>query len=261
MPKSLLDRRLPVAAHPPSCSSLWRDEIVVNTTRRWAIVGHWGMVIGAVLCLALIGGGLHTYPAAFLGGGPEAGPTSVMLALGLLIVYVAAGGVAGRAARLHFTVAVGEGTRVGAVIGGVWLVSHTVEVFTDGTTLPSSLFLGTVFLLFGVAGFVGARRAGRIGVGVLAAVWAAMSSSLLLVIYGFLLAYLFMSRMAAIEATDLARSGMHEAAAFTVANTIFSAGSHLLEAPVIAAGLGMIGSLAGRVWYLRQSAATPSSRT
>jgi len=219
------------------------------------------MVIGAVLCLALISRGLLTYRAAFAGGRPEAGPTSVILALGLLIVYAAASGVAGRATGLDFTVAVGEGTRIGAVIGGVWLVSHTIEVFADGATLLSLLFFGTVFLLFGVAGFVGARRTGRIGVGVLAAVWAAMSSSLILVIYGFLLAYLFMGRMAAIEAPDFARSGMHDAAAFTVADTIFSAGSHLLEAPVIAGGLGMIGSLAGRVWYLHRSAAMPSSRT
>lgn len=233
----------------------------MNGTRRWAIVGHRGMVIGAVLCLALISRGLLTYRAAFAGGRPEAGPTSVILALGLLIVYAAASGVAGRATGLDFTVAVGEGTRIGAVIGGVWLVSHTIEVFADGTTLLSLLFFGTVFLLFGFAGLVGTRRTGRIGVGVLAAVWAAMSSSLILVIYGFLLAYLFMGRMAAIEAPDFARSGMHDAAAFTVANTTFSAGSHLLEAPVIAGGLGMIGSLAGRVWYLHRSAAMPSSRT
>ena len=139
-------------------------------------------------------------------------------------MYAAASGVAGRATGLDFTVAVGEGARIGAVIGGVWLVSHTIEVFADGATLLSLLFFGTVFLLFGVAGIVGARRTGRIGVGVLAAVWAAMSSSLILVIYGFLLAYLFMGRMAAIEAPDFARSGMHDAAAFTVADTIFSAG-------------------------------------
>src|SRR5215469_16211881 len=100
-----------------------RKEIVMNPTGRWAIVGHRGMVIGAVCCVALIS------------GGPEAGPASVMLALGLLIVYVIAGGVAGRAAGLDLTVAVGEGTRIGAVISGVWLVSHTIEVFTDGTTL------------------------------------------------------------------------------------------------------------------------------
>jgi hypothetical protein len=214
-----------------------------------------------VLCLALISGGLLTHQAAFVGGGPEAGPVSMMLALGLLIVYVAAGGVAGRATGVSLTAAVGEGTRVGAVIGVVWLTSHTIEVFTAGRTSLSLLFFGTVFLLFGVAGLVGARRTGRIGVGVLTAVWAAMSSSLILVIYGFLLAYLFMSRMAAIEAPDFARSGMSDAAAFTVANTIFSAGSHLLEAPVIAAGLGVIGSLAGRAWYLRQRAAMPSSGT
>ena len=45
-----------------------------------------------------------------------------------------------------------------------------------------------------------------------------------------------MSRIAAIEPPDFARSGMHDAAAFTLANTMFSAGSPLLEAPVIAPG-------------------------
>src|SRR5262245_66340602 len=58
------------------------EEIVMNGTRRWAIVGHRGMVIGAVLCLALISRGLLTYRAAFARGRPEAGPTSVILALG-----------------------------------------------------------------------------------------------------------------------------------------------------------------------------------
>jgi hypothetical protein len=204
------------------------------------------MVIGGLVCLVLMGGGLLTHPAALAGGGPEAGPTSVVLAIGLLLVYLAAGSVAFMVSGPVVTAAVGEGTRIGAVIGGIWLAGHTVEVFANGTIVPALPFFGAVFLLFGAAGFAGSRQSGRTGAGVLAAVWAAMSSSLILVIYGLSLAYLFMSRMAAIEAPDFAHSGMHDPAAFTVANAIFSAGTHLLEAPLIAAGLGVIGGLIAR---------------
>jgi hypothetical protein len=212
------------------------------------------MIAGAALCLALIGAGLLRYPAAFAGGGPEAGPTSVVLALGLLVVYAAAGVVVALRAGPGVGPVVDEATRIGLVIGAVWLVNHTVEVFTDAGSAFSALFFGAVFLLLAFAGLVGARRTGRVGAGVLTAVWAAMGSSLILVAYGLVLAYLFMGRMALIEAPDFAHSGMHDPAAFTVANAIFSASSHLLEAPVIAAVFGLVGSLVGRAVRLRHAA-------
>jgi hypothetical protein len=213
----------------------------------------WGLVAAAALCLVLIGAGLLRYPAAVAGGGPEAGPTSVLLALGLLVGYAAAGvAVVLRAGRGGGAV-VEEATWIGLVIGAVWLVNHTVEVFTSAGSALSALFFGAVFLLFGFAGLVGARRTGRVGAGVVTAVWAAMGSSLILVAYGLVLAYLFMGRMAVIEAPDFARSGMHDPAAFTVANAIFSASAHLLEAPVIAAVFGLVGSLVGRALRLRRA--------
>src|SRR5262249_1535909 len=95
-------------------------------------------------------------------------------------------------------------------------------------------------------GFVGARRTGRIGLGVLAAVWAAMSSSLILVSYGFLLAYLFMGRMAAIEAPDFARTGVHDPQALPVADAIFNAGADSPRLDRAPGELGRLQVLRGR---------------
>ena len=101
---------------------------------------------------------------------------------------------------------------------------------TDAGSAPSLLSFGTVFLLFGVAGLLGVRRTGRVHAGVLTAVWAAMSSTVILVAYGVVVTYVFMSRLEAIDAPDFARSGMHDAT---------------------------IGSVAGRAWFLRKPASAP----
>jgi hypothetical protein len=229
----------------------------VDVTQRWALAGRGGTVLGAALSIVLIVGGLLVYPAAYFGGGPEVGPSGALLALGLLIVYAAAAVASSRTTSESITCAVGNGTRIGLVVGAVWLLSHTIEVFTDAGSAPSLLSFGTVFLLFGVAGLLGVRRTGRVHAGVLTAVWAAMSSTVILVAYGVLVTYLFMSRLEAIDAPDFARSAMHDAAAFTVANTVFSASSHLLVAPAIAAVFGTIGSVAGWAWFLRKPASAP----
>lgn len=221
--------------------------------RRWALGGRLGVVLGAALGLALITGGLRVHPAAFSGGGPEAGSISVLMAVALLLLYAAAAIASTRWAGPDVTSAFGEGTRVGLGIAIVWLAGHSLEVFTDAGQSVSLPLFAAIFLMFGAAGFIGARRTGRLRTGVLTALWAGMGSTLILVLYGALVTYVFMSRLQAIDAPDFARSGMHDAAAFSIANMIVSAGTHLLEAPLIAVVFGAIGSAVGRTWFRRSS--------
>jgi hypothetical protein len=98
---------------------------MMHTTQRRAMVGRWILIVGATLCLALVAGGLLARRDAFAGGGPEAGQTSALLTIGLLVVYVIAGSLAGMWTGFGATVAAREGTRIGVIIGAVWLISRS----------------------------------------------------------------------------------------------------------------------------------------
>jgi hypothetical protein len=75
-------------------------------------------------------------------------------------------------------------------------------------------------------------------------------------IFGFALGVLFMPYMQQILAGDYAQSGMSDPRAFVIRNTLDSASTHLLLAPLLAGLFGLIGGYAcSRLHSLQRSAA------
>jgi hypothetical protein len=104
-----------------------------------------------------------------------------------------------------------------------------------------------LFLLFGIAGFAGCRRARAFWPGVAAAIWGAMVAILIAVTFGFLLINIALPQLARDEIgdPDYARSGWTDPRAFAIASTFDNGFTHMTEAPIIAAVLGSLGSGVG----------------
>jgi len=202
-----------------------------------------GMAIGVLLDLALIGLSLLNYPSLLR---PESIFT-VIFCVGLLFIYSCLG--IGLPVRANSTAMIGlrQGTTFGLIIGGVFIVDISVEYFVNlgnqASTLSTLGFMALIFLLFAVASATGTQRTGRMYVGILASLWSAMLGSIIAVFFGLAVNFLFLQRLEQILASDYATSHIQNIQTFTFWNTLDSASSHLLEAPVLAIIFGTLGSL------------------
>jgi hypothetical protein len=152
--------------------------------------------------------------------------------------------------------------RVGAIAG---LIGGAVEVVSTALeslfALPQpvvSVVTGaamlSLFLLFGVAGYIGARRARSFWPGLASAIWCAMCAILIVVTFGFFISVTSLPTLAhgEISDPDYLRSGWTDVRAFAIANTFDAGFTHLVEAPVIAAVLGALGGAAARLTMRRE---------
>jgi hypothetical protein len=235
----------------PSGSGWTRaSDAAIRTFRLWLLV--------LLACdLALVAVRVATYPAFFAMPG----------ALGYLIEPVAALAIyAAAILALPFVVARYPGMlvalKVGIVVG---LVGGCIEVVSTAleslVALPQwvvSIATGAamlgLFLLFGVAGFIGGRRANSFWLGLASAICCAMFAILLVVAFGFSIINTSLPTLAhdEIHDPDYLRSGWTDVRAFAIANTFDAGFTHLVEAPLIAAALGAAalgaaGSGAGRI--------------
>ncbi len=140
------------------------------------------------------------------------------------------------------------GTIVGLVTGTMWIVNLSLETFSrfSGMSATAPFLLGA-FVLWGVAGGIGAWRTGAASLGIAAAIMAAMICVLITVAYGFLLTYTSLPRLERDLAIspDFLRSGWDDLRAFAIANTFDSGFSHLLGALIVSTIFGAIGSGVG----------------
>jgi hypothetical protein len=147
----------------------------------WLFIGLCG---SAVILLVV---GMRSYPALLQQPGAYG---YVIEPLVMLIGYVVL--------ALFFTRPEDAGQRyalsmaiiTGAITGICFVISLSIETFVDGMPLFSLLLTLGCFVLWGIAGFVVARRIGRFGPGVIAAVCSAMLCILITINYGFLLPFL-----------------------------------------------------------------------
>lgn len=205
-------------------------------------------MIGSVLLLiGCIGYGMLHYPHIL----HEGGVTSVALPLALLLLYAGAA-VWGTHQPSHArSVALRDGTLVGLVIGLVFIADIAVENFiamnSQVSTTATFSFMLLIFLLFAGAGWRGATDAGQVRLGIVASMWSALIGVLIALLFGFAVNFVFPHQLEQnLQASaEFVRSGMYDLATFTFYNTLDSASSHLLEAPLIAAVCGAIGSLVG----------------
>lgn len=213
--------------------------------RRWLLA-----VIGFDLALLAVGAG--RYPAYFAMPGALVYLAQPVIALVIYAVWVLALPlVASRIPRS--SVALRVGTIVGLIGGAIEIVSTALEsIFTlpqRVVSVTTGAAMLSLFLLFAVAGFIGSRRTRSFWLGVGAAIWSAIIAILIVVTFGFLLLTTSLPQLAHDEIgdPDYLRSGWTDVRAFAIANTFDNGFTHLVEAPEIAAALGVAGSGIGRL--------------
>ncbi len=166
----------------------------------------------------------------------------------LLLIYaaIALAMTAKRGERWHTVLR--TGTIIGLITGAMWIINLSLETFSRFSgILATAPFLLGAFVLWGVAGGIGAWRTGAALSGIAVAIMAAMICVLITVAYGFLLTYTSLPRLERDLASspDFLRSGWDDLRAFAIANTFDSGFSHLLGALIISAIFGAIGSSVG----------------
>ena len=181
------------------------------------------------------------------------GSAYVVEAAGLLVVYALVALWATNAAGPLRRAALLLGTPVGVLGGVMQMAQLTQERFVDLGAVWNGIsafgLLFCVFLLWAAAGYRAARRTGSIRAGAIVGLWSAMITMALLVMFGFALEfYLAMPRPAYVATWgEFKRSGWTDVHAFTIANTLDAAQSHLIAGPVLGAVFGAIAAIVMRV--------------
>jgi hypothetical protein len=136
------------------------------------------------------------------------------------------------------------------MIGGTIQIAHVAqEAFVDLGPVWNGIagfgLLLCTFLLWGSAGYQTTRRTGAPRSGALAGAWSAVLTMSILVLFGFLLEFYVAPPKPEYVATwgEFQRSGWTDMQAFTIANTLYSAQSHLIVGPIVGATFGLIGGV------------------
>lgn len=175
-------------------------------------------------------------------------PLFVLEPVVLLLIYaaIAFAMTAKRGERWHTILR--TGTIIGLMTATMWIINLSLETFSQFSgILATAPFLLGAFVLWGIAGGIGAWRARAAFPGIAAAIIAAMICVLTTVAYGFLLTYTSLPRLERdlANSPEFLRSGWDDLRAFAIANTFDSGFSHLLGALIVSTIFGAIGSGAG----------------
>jgi hypothetical protein len=187
---------------------------------------------------------------------PTANPLSIGAALTILVIY----GLLGRffPSRLYrlnpqiLQLAVGFGLGAGIILVSEMLWEYLV-LPADNSTL-GLLEFGSVFGLYLLSGLLTAQRTRQLRQAVLTALGSAMIGSLIWLIAVLVVFYVLrgsprQAHVFQIEGNyqDFARSGTDDFDAFVMEDFMGAGFFHLLFGPLVAAILGAIGSILGRV--------------
>jgi len=140
------------------------------------------------------------------------------------------------------------GALIGLVLGLVWtvynVVNNALNLDEHGYALLNNGLMAALVLLFGIAGFVGARRAGTIRAGTSAGVAAAVISSVIGIATLWLATWVFFGQVAHNTAMleDFHRSGAASMDAFIIEDAFGAS----LFGPLLALVLGtLVGTIGG----------------
>jgi hypothetical protein len=200
--------------------------------------------LGVVLVLALIDYGVLSYPASV----GQGGLSNLIASAGLLLTYgIAALWVRTRPAG-PAQKALAFGASLGLVLGAVEALNIALEYFANlsgpWSAITGVSAMGLMVMLFGAAGSGVFRRTDSLRLAVLASVWCALIGTVMTCLFGFAINLAFMPHLQRILSDAYLRSGMQDPGAFAIRNTLDSASSHLLMAPLLATFFGFIGGLA-----------------
>ena len=204
-----------------------------------------GFISAVIIIGMLIGYGTMRYPLIV----SEAGMFSLLTPVFVLLVYgVVAIRVTHRPTQASSD-ALKSGTLFGLLVGITFIVTISVENFVDMgeqvMTISTLGFMLLIFLVFAYAGWYGTKESSQLSLGILTSVWSAMIGVVIALLFGLIINFLFTQRLEQnLQASaEYLQSGSHDLETFTFWNTLDSASSHLLEAPIIAVVLGTLGSL------------------
>lgn len=149
-------------------------------------------------------------------------------------------------------------TSLGLIGGFLQIASMTQEEFMNlgprwnGIAAFSLLFC--TFMTWGIAGYRAARGTGAVRSGAMAGLWCAVITMSMAVLFGFLVEFYLAVPKPEYVMTwgEFKRSGWSDVHAFTIANTLDSAFSHLMAGPVLGIVLGGAASLIARFRLGRQ---------
>jgi hypothetical protein len=152
-----------------------------------------------------------------------------------------------------FSGAIRSGTSIGMIAGIIWMIHMTIDHFLrlneSGSTLVTIAAMILVLLVYGYSAYKVMIRTNHIFAALLSSLWSAMFSILILFVYSWLITFLFMPwiEQNLLGDPDYLISGMINISDYTIHHNIESAGIHLLEAPVLALIVGLIGVFVYRV--------------
>jgi len=206
-----------------------------------------GLLIGSALLLAMLIFAVLRFPASLAG----AGWGSFLATAGALVIYGAAATWAARQTSPSRQTALRTGGWAGLLLGGVAVISLTLELFGHLDAAWSAIAgvsqWGLMFLAFGAAGSAAFLALRSVAQALLAAVWAALVSTTITLLCGYGIALAAMPHMQQVLQSDFALSGLSDPQAFVIQNALASGVMHVLLAPWIALGFGLAGALAAAV--------------
>ena len=204
------------------------------------------LVSKAILCCAgallfLIGVAIYQHPASVF--------PSDMFAAAITIVATAVFGLTAACTQYAKTtkskLALLIGAVVGALQGLIEMANIAFEYSSHGSkavhTLAVPLSMASMILLFSGSGSLTYDRTSSLRSATLSGVWCAVVGTLLTGLFGFAYNMLEMPYMVQIMQTKFALSGLTDARAYVVRNTIESASTHFFLAPVMGSICGSIG--------------------
>ena len=204
-----------------------------------------GFILAIIVIGMLIGYGMLRYPLIV----NEAGVLSLLTPAFLLLLYGVVAIIVTHKPGQARSNALKSGTVFGLLVGLTFIVTISVENFVDMdrqvSTISTLGFMLLIFLIFAYAGWHGTNESSQLSLGIFTSLWSAMIGVVIALLFGFTINFLFTQRLEQnLQASaEYLRSGSHDLETFTFWNTLDSASSHLLEAPIIAVVLGTMGSL------------------
>ena len=155
--------------------------------------------------------------------------------------------------REPFSGAIRHGTSFGLLAGTIWIIHmtivHLIPLPGAWSSIVTFVFMIFVLFVFGYAAYRFMSRSMHFFASLLSSLWTSMFSILILFIYSWIVTFLFMPwiEKILIGDPDYLISGMINISDYTIHHNIESAGIHLLEAPVLALIVGLIGIFIYRV--------------
>ena len=213
-------------------------------------------IFGAALVLSLFALGITRHPESV----KDNGTSLLVMDIVLVLLFGGAGVWVVRQRNPKVNISLTVGAVVGFVLGITHVAHHLIEFFEPPGGRTAIFLLGAghmlvIFALLCVAGSAAWERTHLIGLAMVAGVWSAVLSVLILIAFGLSANLLFESRALLRLQEAFLASGMSDPGAFIVRNALEAASEALVRFPIMALVLSFAGGLAN-AWFSRRARRT-----